>query len=509
MHPAMREKYVLFILVFLLFLPTTDILSTALPTQNSSIQPAQVTQLALNSTIQGSVTGTGTNLYNFTLTNYTNITLTVATTDNLSLFLPYQIADNQFIFYTNYANLTKAAYLVTGTYWLYIGGNGGDTTEHYSLSITSTPVKDYHNHERATSYYIKENQIVSQVSNYTNAPIDNWFNLSINNSATYRFNLAYNSLYNPLGFRLYNIDHFAQIGSSYDFPVGGSNQTLLSNLSPGNYSLVVRSNGNNVNVTTPFKLWYTRNFQVQGPSQISLDGLVYGTLNNTSPYQVTLNVDREAVFYFLSTNTPFRIEISGNGISSMKVSDANMLSSNQMYVQPGHYTLNVTTTEANYIDCLIQLSTIPPDILETDGNSRNNPYYLTRDSYSPFFTIHIPSDTDWFAITVSEKGEVYLNLVGSHPDIQVFEGDTQIEITGSGTEYQFLGQADTTYLIKAYTTQLGIPEYSIQWRLSTTETSASQGATSRLKIGYPYGEIIFLIALPLIVGSKLRKFHYS
>lgn len=140
----MRGKIIVLLLLSSILLCS----NTTSKVNRENIQPNQATELIFNQTVYNTISLTSQN-YLFTLDQYTNVTISIVTTGNLTIGIPYY--DN---LYTNYGNLSYWLYLPSSNYQysIHIYPEHGESQD-YALTLTNgNPVVDTNNHVSDNQY---------------------------------------------------------------------------------------------------------------------------------------------------------------------------------------------------------------------------------------------------------------------------------------------------------------------------------------------------------------------
>lgn len=485
---------------------------------NQNQDPAY--ELTFDNTVFGTIDSDTTLYYWFNLDQFTNITITIATIGNLSIEFPFGFqyhTEN-----TNFGNLSRSFYATPEYHTLMIKPELGFSRD-FSITLShGKPVIDYQNHEIETAYAIQENEVISQIVNVTYFGSEyhttqNYYSLKINQSGYYRFNLKDKLSGNWVFFSL---DGNGISNQSYSFGYDSEtiSQTLMIYLNPGSYTLKVEGQSFWFYYPEPFDLWYTSLFEVNTRENVGVNEEIYGIVSDLSVDVYTYSATMEEVIWFETqlpdeTGLDVLVSVSGSGNTSLVQADRREPESLVYIPSAGNYTLTVQAQTGDYQDYLLKIHRIEPDRLEEGNNSKENPLELLR-STSESYSLHLPSDVDWFSITVTFQGTSRVRIILDHDiDLTVYNGTQIVPLTLEGDNWAWFNSTssfDATYILKV-SANTSVPSYSIGWNFfALAETTSyhifsTPNASSHLKIGYQFGETLFLIALPLILILRFRK----
>lgn len=502
----MWGKFLFLILIVSLF-PASTVASTA---DSAIVTTQQTTVLQFDTPVQGTIDthyGLG---YAFDVPHYMNVTIFIQTTANVSIYMIFAPDyTGHRTYYTNFANFSKSVYLLPGQ--LYTFSATGDLGSNLTVTLTEgDQVLDYHNHSIDTAMNFSENEIVTGVLNYTTTWIDNWYNFTITQEGTYRINLWYNHFY-PILFFDVSGSNFTR--ESTFFPEQNITEATVLHLAPGVYNIRVTLPYQTVAYPWVFKLWYTSNYEIQAPATVKVGNTLYGVTSGHTGDMYTLSVTQDAVIWFYGSDPGSVITVSNaNNATTKNVNtDFDPTIANMFYTPVGNYSLMVNSTSTDYELYSMAILIIQPDNLDTSGNSAANPFVLQENLAFTGFSLHLPTDHDYFEIDIGTSGTVYVTLTG---DLKMtVSNGTQVTTTSTVAQTYFQVSAGQ-YILDIYTTAIAVPQYSIYWQFVSSnsqttqvQTSGTSTTSSKLKLGYPFLQTLVLIALPLLIETKFRKFR--
>lgn len=485
----------------------------ALPPTPNDLTSNQYTILEFNTTRHEIVTSPASNAFIFILSSYINVTIKIETQGNLSVDIPF-IEDGNIIYHTDFMNFSQSVYLNPNQYAFTVIAEMGKTSEYWITLVNGNKVIDYHNHEISSAYPFVENQIVSHILNSTDEQwTNNWYNFTISQSSSYRFNLEVYKDNSFAGFDIVNQDSQWQ---SHNFPVTNISDTIVTYMTPGNYSLRVFMSPNPI-FSNPvnYKLWFTTQYELQAPGNVKIGDQIYGVVEKSNLDVYKLQVQADAVIWFLGSDSLTSILITGENINQSVTIylDFPTLTDYLIYLPLGDYTMTVYSLSDGYIDYYTAIRKIEPDYLEYMDNSQQTPLYLENERTYTGFNIHIPTDRDWFAVNGidGQQGAITLDRGA---ELKVFDSqgnEIQFNIA-AGYSYYFLTTAQT-YIIEVFAAsgEIVVLNYHAKWSSLHVEIPTPQSriqiTETSVKIGYPFGETLLLMGIPIVVKQKLKRFE--
>lgn len=494
--------------ILLISIVASPIAATQSPPSGSPTTQTDV--LHFDQPFQTTFTNAATATYQFTISRYSNVTISLETQGNLTLRLPFAYSSGTELFHTNFANYSQSVYLMPDTYEFTITGESGATRDVTIILSEGNPVIDYHNHDQLTAYPIIEGQIIHHVLNYTTTGIANWYSFTISKKGVYRINLE-NKKDLQSFFYLYSINPYWQ---SQKFPELNITQTLVRELDPGDYRIKVIMTTAYATPQT-FTLWYTSNYDLQAPINQKLDRYIYGVVNSTVVNTYNLQLTEDMAIYFWGRG-PIRVSVNGTDVN--KQIDAiqnNVFYPSQseitkmfLYTPAGNYTLVVSSNVTNLVEYYHEIKRLLPDDLDLTSNSQTNPKPLVE--YTRYeYTLYIPTDTDWFVIPVIENGNITITHTYGDVVFTVFDDKGNVVLynttqTSDGyTNYAF-DSISSKYII-----EVSLPPgtnfcryYSFYFNYGEYPTETS----SKSKSGFsPVDALLFSLG-PVLFVLQRRKF---
>lgn len=485
---------------------------SGLSVKHSQIQTNQAIQIYFNQPISSSISQFGTQNYYFNLYSFQNITLTIQTSGNISILLPALPFDSPNLPQpTNFSNFMWSAYLRgSQSYYFELIGESGYTRDFTITLSQGKQVIDHQNHDQSTAYPLIQNQVVDHILNYTSRWIDNWYNFTIQKDTTLRINLWYNTNA-PLLYFLLQGPNLTEISGF--FHALNITESLVITLKAGTYSIQVSAPLDAPPFSWPYHLWVTPQYQLQGPTNISVGDPLYGTITNQKSDSYNLTVSVDVVIWFYGSDLSLGIIVSNATASKtitpyLTYTPTNV--ANMKYITAGNYTISVSTTLTTFVSYFLSIQSVQPDFLESTGNSQANPFHLDPTTVYSGFTLHLPTDHDWFVIQMPVEGSVDISLTGNVL-LTVQNGTNTFGYANVGTVQFPSGPYE--YILEISSNDIASLDYTITWAYSGQGNSNYIGTigqpidtpTSRLKVGYPLVEVLEFILLPILMIITLRK----
>lgn len=498
---------ILFFLLLFSVIPASG--SPAIPSQ---LKTNQAIQLYFDQPISSSLSQVETQDYFFTLYTYLNITLTIETNGNLTVLLPnppYHVQNQPVT--TNFANFTWSAYLRSGqSYYISLVGEPGHARD-YTISLSrGNPVIDHNNHNSNSAYPITEHQVVNHVLNYTSEWISNWYNFTFQQDSTVRINLQDYYKFPALYFLLRGPNLTERSGYFHTVNIS---ESLVVSLKTGNYTIQVMAPIDTVPFSWPYQLWFTTQYQLQAPTNITTGDPLYGTITDQKTDMYNLTVTTDSVIWFYGSDLAIYITIA-NATSSKIISPyftyvpTNV--ANMKFVAAGNYTVTISTALTTYVSYYFLVQTVQPDFLESTDNSQDNPFLLVSSIDYTQLTLHLPMDHDWFKIQMPVEGTVQIVLTGNVL-ITVHNGTNSFGYQSYTPSISF-GSGSHSYILDIYSNNIAVLSYSISWSFSGQPSNYKgtigvpiDSSSSELKVGYPFVEMLGIMLLPIEITIYSRK----